>query len=139
MFKALFKHKCHSYILSIVRMCCFIFFGLLAGQTSNLKTSAWALENSFYKFWTLFKNDLSRKKLVATFLSCSPISILCFILCYSFFTCSFFSLQVRDIALHPELFSVQNGLLTPTLKAKRTELRNRFREQIDQLYAKIKT
>lgn len=46
--------------------------------------------------------------------------------------------QVRDIALHPELFSVQNGLLTPTLKAKRTELRSRFREMIDELYAKIK-
>ncbi|XP_075900588.1 long-chain-fatty-acid--CoA ligase 1a isoform X2 [Nelusetta ayraudi] len=47
--------------------------------------------------------------------------------------------QVRDIALQPELFSVQNGLLTPTLKAKRTELHNRFREQIAELYAKIKT
>nr|AAI55226.1 Acsl1 protein [Danio rerio] len=46
--------------------------------------------------------------------------------------------QVRDIALHLEMFSVQNGLLTPTLKAKRTELKSRFREQIDQLYAKIK-
>uniref|UniRef100_A0AAQ4R1R9 Arachidonate--CoA ligase n=1 Tax=Gasterosteus aculeatus aculeatus TaxID=481459 RepID=A0AAQ4R1R9_GASAC len=46
--------------------------------------------------------------------------------------------QVRDIALHPELFSIQNGLLTPTLKAKRTELRNLFRDQIDELYAKIK-
>lgn len=46
--------------------------------------------------------------------------------------------QVKDIALHPELFSVQNGLLTPTLKAKRAELRSRFREQIDELYAKIK-
>ncbi|XP_047434406.1 long-chain-fatty-acid--CoA ligase 1a isoform X2 [Mugil cephalus] len=46
--------------------------------------------------------------------------------------------QVRDIALHTEMFSVQNGLLTPTLKAKRTELRNRFREQIDELYARIK-
>ncbi|CAM4497957.1 unnamed protein product [Leuciscus chuanchicus] len=46
--------------------------------------------------------------------------------------------QVRDIALHMEMFSVQNGLLTPTLKAKRTELRSRFREQTDQLYAKIK-
>ncbi|XP_051560197.1 long-chain-fatty-acid--CoA ligase 1-like isoform X2 [Myxocyprinus asiaticus] len=46
--------------------------------------------------------------------------------------------QVRDIALHTEMFSVQNGLLTPTLKAKRAELRSHFREQIDQLYAKIK-
>ncbi|XP_059196906.1 long-chain-fatty-acid--CoA ligase 1a isoform X1 [Centropristis striata] len=46
--------------------------------------------------------------------------------------------QVRDIALHTELFSVQNGLLTPTLKAKRAELRSHFREQIDELYAKIK-
>uniref|UniRef100_A0A8C8DSZ6 Arachidonate--CoA ligase n=1 Tax=Oryzias sinensis TaxID=183150 RepID=A0A8C8DSZ6_9TELE len=46
--------------------------------------------------------------------------------------------QVRDIALHTEMFSVQNGLLTPTLKAKRTELRNRFREEINELYAKIK-
>ncbi|XP_068444861.1 long-chain-fatty-acid--CoA ligase 1a isoform X3 [Clinocottus analis] len=46
--------------------------------------------------------------------------------------------QVRDIALHTELFSIQNGLLTPTLKAKRTELRSYFKEQIDELYAKIK-
>lgn len=49
-----------------------------------------------------------------------------------------FPLQVRDITLHTEMFSVQNGLLTPTLKAKRTELRNYFRQQIDELYAKIK-
>ncbi|MFT7807704.1 long-chain-fatty-acid-CoA ligase 1 isoform X1 [Arapaima gigas] len=46
--------------------------------------------------------------------------------------------QVKDIVLHPEMFSVQNGLLTPTLKAKRADLRGHFREQIDQLYAKIK-
>lgn len=46
--------------------------------------------------------------------------------------------QVRDITLHTELFSVQNGLLTPTLKAKRAELRSRFREQIDAMYANIK-
>ncbi|XP_033820610.1 long-chain-fatty-acid--CoA ligase 1a isoform X1 [Periophthalmus magnuspinnatus] len=46
--------------------------------------------------------------------------------------------QVRDITLHPELFSVQNGLLTPTLKAKRAELRSHFRDQIDAMYASIK-
>ncbi|XP_058240326.1 long-chain-fatty-acid--CoA ligase 1a isoform X1 [Hemibagrus wyckioides] len=46
--------------------------------------------------------------------------------------------QVRDITLTPEMFSVQNGLLTPTLKAKRTELKNHFKEEINRLYAKIK-
>uniref|UniRef100_A0A3B4BYA2 Long-chain-fatty-acid--CoA ligase n=1 Tax=Pygocentrus nattereri TaxID=42514 RepID=A0A3B4BYA2_PYGNA len=45
--------------------------------------------------------------------------------------------KVKDIALYAELFSIQNGLLTPTLKAKRTELRNHFRQQIDQLYSNI--
>uniref|UniRef100_A0A8D3A5L0 Long-chain-fatty-acid--CoA ligase n=1 Tax=Scophthalmus maximus TaxID=52904 RepID=A0A8D3A5L0_SCOMX len=49
-----------------------------------------------------------------------------------------FEQVTADIALHPEMFSIQNGLLTPTLKAKRTELRSHFREQIDKLYAKIK-
>ncbi|XP_075053088.1 long-chain-fatty-acid--CoA ligase 1 isoform X1 [Mixophyes fleayi] len=46
--------------------------------------------------------------------------------------------QVKDIALHPEMFSVQNGLLTPTLKAKRPELRMFFQTQIDELYANNK-
>ncbi|XP_077887162.1 long-chain-fatty-acid--CoA ligase 1 isoform X3 [Ictidomys tridecemlineatus] len=46
--------------------------------------------------------------------------------------------QVKGITLHPELFSVNNGLLTPTMKAKRPELRNYFRSQIDELYATIK-
>ncbi|KAL4843193.1 hypothetical protein H8958_006462 [Nasalis larvatus] len=46
--------------------------------------------------------------------------------------------QVKGIALHPELFSIDNGLLTPTMKAKRPELRNYFRSQIDELYSTIK-
>eukprot|EP00069_Balaena_mysticetus_P011867 bmy_00315T0 len=46
--------------------------------------------------------------------------------------------QVKGISLHPELFSVDNGLLTPTMKAKRPELRNYFRSQIDELYSTIK-
>lgn len=47
-------------------------------------------------------------------------------------------LQVKGIALHSELFSLDNGLLTPTMKAKRPELRNYFRSQIDELYSTIK-
>ncbi|KAF4026109.1 hypothetical protein G4228_018215 [Cervus hanglu yarkandensis] len=46
--------------------------------------------------------------------------------------------QVKGIYLHPELFSIDNGLLTPTMKAKRPELRNYFRSQIDELYSTIK-
>ncbi|XP_045677836.1 long-chain-fatty-acid--CoA ligase 1 isoform X1 [Phyllostomus hastatus] len=46
--------------------------------------------------------------------------------------------QVKGIYLYPELFSVENGLLTPTMKAKRPELRNYFRSQIDELYSTIK-
>ncbi|XP_042625814.1 long-chain-fatty-acid--CoA ligase 1-like [Cyprinus carpio] len=49
-----------------------------------------------------------------------------------------FTSQVKDIVLHTEMFSVQNGLLTPTLKAKRTDLRKHFRKQIDELYSNIK-
>ncbi|XP_078267474.1 long-chain-fatty-acid--CoA ligase 6-like isoform X2 [Rhinoraja longicauda] len=43
--------------------------------------------------------------------------------------------QVKNVYLHCEMFSVQNGLLTPTLKAKRVEMRNYFRKQIEELYA----
>uniref|UniRef100_A0A2K5ETD7 Arachidonate--CoA ligase n=1 Tax=Aotus nancymaae TaxID=37293 RepID=A0A2K5ETD7_AOTNA len=46
--------------------------------------------------------------------------------------------QVKGIALHPELFSIYNGLLTPTMKKKRPELWNYFRSQIDELYSTIK-
>ncbi|XP_064422855.1 long-chain-fatty-acid--CoA ligase 6 isoform X1 [Latimeria chalumnae] len=45
--------------------------------------------------------------------------------------------QVKDIYIHSEMFSVQNGLLTPTLKAKRTELREYFKKQIEELYANV--
>ncbi|XP_052265518.1 long-chain-fatty-acid--CoA ligase 1-like isoform X2 [Dreissena polymorpha] len=44
--------------------------------------------------------------------------------------------MVRDIVLYPELFSVQNGLLTPTFKNKRPQLRKFFSSQIQELYAK---
>ncbi|KAF7203979.1 long-chain-fatty-acid--CoA ligase 5 [Nothobranchius furzeri] len=45
--------------------------------------------------------------------------------------------QVKDVHLHPEQFTIENGLLTPTLKAKRAELKVLFQPQIDQLYANI--
>ncbi|XP_007441942.1 long-chain-fatty-acid--CoA ligase 5 [Python bivittatus] len=43
--------------------------------------------------------------------------------------------QVKDIYLHPEPFTVENGLLTPTLKAKRADVVKHFRSLIDDLYA----
>ncbi|KAK7921815.1 hypothetical protein WMY93_008717 [Mugilogobius chulae] len=41
--------------------------------------------------------------------------------------------QVKAIHVHTEQFTIENGLLTPTMKAKRNELRQHFRDQIDQL------
>ncbi|XP_063732625.1 long-chain-fatty-acid--CoA ligase 1-like isoform X2 [Eleginops maclovinus] len=46
--------------------------------------------------------------------------------------------QVKSIYVHTELFSIENGLLTPTLKAKRNEQRQYFRSQIDEMYSGIK-
>ncbi|XP_036069976.1 long-chain-fatty-acid--CoA ligase 1 isoform X3 [Oryzias melastigma] len=46
--------------------------------------------------------------------------------------------QVKAIYVHTELFSIENGLLTPTLKSKRNEMRQYFRSQIDELYQDIK-
>ncbi|POI28059.1 hypothetical protein CIB84_008191, partial [Bambusicola thoracicus] len=46
--------------------------------------------------------------------------------------------QVKDIIVHTEMFSIENGLLTPTLKAKRPELRKYFQSEIDELYANTK-
>ncbi|XP_043369522.1 long-chain-fatty-acid--CoA ligase 1 isoform X3 [Dermochelys coriacea] len=46
--------------------------------------------------------------------------------------------QVKGIALSMETFSVENGLLTPTLKAKRRELQKFFKSQIDELSTNIR-
>ncbi|XP_075360172.1 long-chain-fatty-acid--CoA ligase 5 [Mycteria americana] len=43
--------------------------------------------------------------------------------------------QVKDLYIHTEMFSVENGLLTPTLKAKRAELVKLFHNQIEALYS----
>ncbi|KAL2102511.1 hypothetical protein ACEWY4_001679 [Coilia grayii] len=45
--------------------------------------------------------------------------------------------QVKDLHLHPEQFTIENGLLTPTLKAKRADLAKYFQPQIDHLYAQL--
>ncbi|XP_010773916.1 long-chain-fatty-acid--CoA ligase 5 isoform X2 [Notothenia coriiceps] len=45
--------------------------------------------------------------------------------------------QVKDVYLHSEQFTIENGLLTPTLKAKRAELKNLFQPQIEKLYANL--
>ncbi|KFV92532.1 PREDICTED: long-chain-fatty-acid--CoA ligase 5 isoform X1 [Fulmarus glacialis] len=43
--------------------------------------------------------------------------------------------QVKDLYIHTEMFSVENGLLTPTLKAKRADLVKLFQKQIEALYS----
>lgn len=48
-----------------------------------------------------------------------------------------FVVQVKDLYMHPELFTIENGLLTPTLKAKRADLKKLFQPQIDSLYASM--
>ncbi|XP_074098028.1 long-chain-fatty-acid--CoA ligase 5 isoform X1 [Cotesia typhae] len=45
--------------------------------------------------------------------------------------------QVKDIYLHPDPFSIQNGLLTPTLKTKRPQLKAYFKPQIEDLYQNL--
>uniref|UniRef100_A0A673AW51 Arachidonate--CoA ligase n=1 Tax=Sphaeramia orbicularis TaxID=375764 RepID=A0A673AW51_9TELE len=44
--------------------------------------------------------------------------------------------QVKDIYLHSETFSIANGLLTPTLKSRRADIRRVFQEQISNMYRK---
>ena len=45
--------------------------------------------------------------------------------------------QVKDIYLHPDPFSIQNGLLTPTLKSIRPRIRSYFKPQIEDMYQKL--
>ncbi|CAB3408257.1 unnamed protein product [Caenorhabditis bovis] len=43
--------------------------------------------------------------------------------------------QVKDIYLSPEMFSIENDLLTPTLKSKRPKLKEHFSAQLAQIKA----
>ena len=45
--------------------------------------------------------------------------------------------QVKDIYIHPEPFTVENNLLTPTMKTKRPELGKYFEKQIEEMYKHI--
>ncbi|XP_056300282.1 long-chain-fatty-acid--CoA ligase 6 [Pseudoliparis swirei] len=45
--------------------------------------------------------------------------------------------QVKNIYICSEMFSISNNLLTPTLKAKRPELKEFFKEKIERLYDSI--
>lgn len=49
---------------------------------------------------------------------------------------TFLLFQVKDLHLHPEMFSVANGLLTPTLKSRRADICKFFQEQIASMYSK---
>lgn len=42
--------------------------------------------------------------------------------------------QVKDIFLDSQLFTIENGLLSPTLKSKRIALRKYFKDHINKLY-----
>lgn len=56
----------------------------------------------------------------------------------SFVPFNMFSLyKVKNIYVHDEMFSIGNGLLTPTLKARRPELKEYFKEKIEELYGSI--
>mmetsp|Transcript_21357 Transcript_21357/g.31193 ORF Transcript_21357/g.31193 Transcript_21357/m.31193 type:complete len:84 (+) Transcript_21357:193-444(+) len=43
----------------------------------------------------------------------------------------------KAIYLESEVFSVENGLTTPTFKMKRPQLRDHYQAQIDEMYAKM--
>jgi len=45
--------------------------------------------------------------------------------------------QVKDIYLSAEMFTVENDLLTPTLKSKRPKLKEHFKAQFEDMYSRL--
>ncbi len=46
--------------------------------------------------------------------------------------------QAKNIFLMPEPFTIENKLLTPTMEASRITIRNRYKKELADLYAKEK-
>jgi len=45
--------------------------------------------------------------------------------------------KVKDVFLSGEPFSSDNGMLTPTMKAKRNSIQKHFQAQIDDMYSRL--
>jgi long-chain acyl-CoA synthetase len=45
--------------------------------------------------------------------------------------------KLKDIHIHHILFSIENGLLTPTMKSKRNELQKLFEKQLDRMNSQL--
>lgn len=45
--------------------------------------------------------------------------------------------QVKALHIHPEPFTVEEGLLTPTLKLRRNEVRVKYARELDALYREL--
>ena len=46
-------------------------------------------------------------------------------------------LQIAAVHLHPELFSTENDLMTPTFKVKRPQAKKTFQEALNAMYARL--
>lgn len=55
---------------------------------------------------------------------------------FPFFVVNGVNIQVKDIYLAAEPFSIENDLLTPTLKSKRPKLKEHYAKQLAEMYSK---
>ena len=44
---------------------------------------------------------------------------------------------VKEITLETQLWSIENGILTPTMKLKRVECQQKYQKQIDEMYKNV--
>ena len=69
--------------------------------------------------------------------SCEDLSRSCLLFCLFFDCRTETCFQMKAVHLHHDLFSIENDLITPTLKNKRPQLKKRFSEELDAMYAKL--